>query len=1315
MASMKNNPLSILGDADDRHKKRVEGYAKQVDKLYRAAVRELSLLAAKVGAIPMSEQFSFSANHGIEEEVDKVLRRLASRIQSVIEAGDIDQWNAACVKGDALLSSIMKTSTLPREMLKRYQNRNLEALAAFQDRMIDGMGLSERVWNHVSVLKQEVETVVDTAAAYSQNGINATQSLEKLQSAIGTGLSADDLSREIRSCLKEPNRLFRRVRDKYGNLHLSKNAKLYHPGQGVYRSSYKNAMRMTHSEINMAYRQSDYLRWQQLDFVVGIRIQLSGNHTCLGKDGKAHPFFDICDILAGDYPKDFKHIGWHPQCRCIAIPILKPYDEWNEDRKYLDRKAYRQLPASNTVRTVPAAYTNYIRENRARIAGWQSTPYYIKDNPQYFDRALNPGRYAAVPLALAEDLYMRLSDMRMYGFNHQGSAKFNNALDEALKAQLAGDQKAFDDAMKTMEFTRKTNERAQEYAALKKAKEDLYLVLNAHPDYKDVKYDSKTGGIKATHKDHTFDPDKGQYERNARDAGYASGHVVILTSEKFGQTGQKFTEGKWDGLEFEIMGCETATPNNLVVGLKHSSSKKTTKIAVLEFPNGGFDADEMDRAIKRYAGIVKQKPENFIEFERVICTQNGKVVYDRPYKTVREAPVSRSTPRTANIEDITRMTKKLAAEINLDTSNLSVLKSRAAKKPIDPAQERHKYDAQIEELRKNAERYHLNMGKIMEAYVAMDLKKIEAAIREQQKIFEAGYAKKGKIYKAADKRHASRTPEKEKTLKDFMAQHKEKTLRAYEEFDDIIKEASGITEADVSVLRNLKTGKAGTTPTKAGEKVNASLERMREEAQKLKRISEEYNSAMSEAKALVDEFKGVKGVDADSVLKSRSIKKAKEEISKLEQRKRDIIDEAIRLKNEFDGVKDIDVKQMGDIIKKGKLSSILEASDSIREMKRNEDAISDLIPNAHELHKSYSLGELQVAHKELGGVLNKWLSKYSYSSVDNAPLAHLKNKLDFELSYPSFRYTNKTIIDKAINKKIEIINQKIEWDNLVSQFASLKSFNTKASAYRDLLAKVEDAISSKDFDALKKSIAKAEEEQRKILEKRAKRGGDTKTALNSEYKGGAFGTDISSTIDTNTMVSEDPYAGSFTNNVARLQGFDSPAKLVTEAEFNMLENNCGEVFYRTVNPTNFKGKNMTSEEFASQLYVADKLELNGPGGRVYGDGLYVATSAWDGHNLNALTAAGKKDAHNASFSYGQRGKCTIYEMTFTRKPRIITEDRLDALWNKLDTATRAKFGDRKYGGGRNTYACALGYDAMYCSGPNYMVIWNRSIMAIKKK
>ena len=378
-------------------------------------------------------------------------------------------------------------------------------------------------------------------------------------------------------------------------------------------------------------------------------------------------------------------------------------------------------------------------------------------------------------------------------------------------------------------------------------------------------------------------------------------------------------------------------------------------------------------------------------------------------------------------------------------------------------------------------------------------------------------------------------------------------------------------------------------------------------------------------------------------------------------------------------------------------------------MRNEEKALADLIPNAHALHKSYSLNDLQEAYKELGGVLNKWLSKYGYSSIDTAPLAHLRNKLDFELTSPTISYKHKDIVQKAINEKIRVVNQKIEWDNLVAKAATLKSFKTKSTIFKDCLTKIDEAIQRNDLAALQNSIAAAEKQQLKLIGSQIKRGGDIKSALNKEYKGGAVGKDITASVDTSTMVSEDPYGGTFTNNVARLQGFDSPAKLVSEQEFDTLSQACGDVFYRTVNPTKFKGKSMTSEEFASQLYVADLLELNGPGGRVYGDGMYVATSAWDGGSLHTLTDSRKRTAYGDSICYG-RGSHTISEMTWTRQPRIIKQSELYRIWRKLSAAEQARFDDNE-----NTYACALGYDGMYCDGVNYMVIWNRSIIAVKKR
>jgi hypothetical protein len=131
------------------------------------------------------------------------------------------------------------------------------------------MNLSQRVWKYVGQYKDQIELGLDVG--------------------LGEGRSAQQLSRDLRQNLQDPDRLFRRVRDKHGNLVLSKAAKAFHPGQGVYRSSYKNAMRLTRSEINMAYRESDWLRLQQLDFVVGFEVHRS-NHEPLFK-------CDLCSRL----------------------------------------------------------------------------------------------------------------------------------------------------------------------------------------------------------------------------------------------------------------------------------------------------------------------------------------------------------------------------------------------------------------------------------------------------------------------------------------------------------------------------------------------------------------------------------------------------------------------------------------------------------------------------------------------------------------------------------------------------------------------------------------------------------------------------------------------------------------------------------------------------------------------------------------------------------------------------------------------------------------------------------------------------------
>ncbi len=64
----------------------------------------------------------------------------------------------------------------------------------------------------------------------------------------------------------------------------------------------------------------------------------------------------------------------------------------------------------------------------------------------------------------------------------------------------------------------------------------------------------------------------------------------------------------------------------MLKGLKHCASKQATEIAVLVFPNGGFDENLLSNAIKRYRGLEKVKDYPYVKFKKIICIQNEDIV-----------------------------------------------------------------------------------------------------------------------------------------------------------------------------------------------------------------------------------------------------------------------------------------------------------------------------------------------------------------------------------------------------------------------------------------------------------------------------------------------------------------------------------------------------------------------------------------------------------------------------------------------------------------------------------------------------------------
>ena len=371
MAKRQKTTRFSIVSYDLEHYRQTESYALAIDALFDSATKAISTAAAK-GKYDPDKPFSFDDYPSVKAVMQDATKQLASRMITTIETGSKKQWLFACEKNDGFISSIMDTSKLSKARLKKMQDRNLEALQAFQERKIDGMNLSQRVWKYVGQYKEQLESALDVG--------------------LGDGRSAQQLARDVKQNLNEPNRLFRRVRDKRGNLVLSKAARAFHPGRGVYRSSVKNAQRLTRSEINMAYRESDWQRWQSLDFVVGFEIHRS-NHEPLCD-------CDLCEKLVGRYPKTFRFKGWHPQCMCYAVPILMDEETFDENelgdlKAALNGTTYKKMEAKNVVVDVPDGFKEWVKAHVDAQANWASTPYFIKDN--FTDGLLSKGLKIALP------------------------------------------------------------------------------------------------------------------------------------------------------------------------------------------------------------------------------------------------------------------------------------------------------------------------------------------------------------------------------------------------------------------------------------------------------------------------------------------------------------------------------------------------------------------------------------------------------------------------------------------------------------------------------------------------------------------------------------------------------------------------------------------------------------------------------------------------------------------------------------------------------------------------------------------------------
>ena len=315
------------------HSIRIARYAKRVQSVYDILNQEIAKAVLRTG-YDGTAPFRFADYPLTKKKFEEVQAAFVRDLRSLIYSGTSEEWKQSNLIQDLLADKVLKFYGVKKDGKKHrvYYQTNNDALKAFQRRKDDGLTLSAKLWNQSKEYKTEMEHAIS--------------------SAIEKGTSAVKLSKRLSKYLEDYPSLKKDYKEKFGKAVTCQDCE--------YRS-----IRLARSEINMAYRIAEQERWKQFDFVLGYEVKLTQN-------GRHVP--DICDDLVGKYPKDFVFKGWHPNCMCYVVPILKTEEQfWNDE----DVKGIEEPPKN---------FTDWLENNAERIdraAENGTLPYWYTDNEKY--------------------------------------------------------------------------------------------------------------------------------------------------------------------------------------------------------------------------------------------------------------------------------------------------------------------------------------------------------------------------------------------------------------------------------------------------------------------------------------------------------------------------------------------------------------------------------------------------------------------------------------------------------------------------------------------------------------------------------------------------------------------------------------------------------------------------------------------------------------------------------------------------------------------------------------------------------------------
>lgn len=346
---MQNN---INKQFESRHLNDIRKSQKKVEALYKQTIEKIYKEAGQLK--PKGNTFSISDYPEFNKKVDKLLILFSKEVDVTLVNEVKGQWELSIEKNADVIHKTYGKINIIDEVDRMIYDPQAASLDQFMKRKVAGLKLSDRVWRYTNQFRQEIE--------------------QNLYSGIKEGKSAAEMARDQVQYLEQPDKLFKRVKEINAKgqtvLRLSKAAQAYKPGQGIYRSSYKNAMRLTRDTVNDSYRQADMVRYQTLPFILGYDVNISNNH----------PRTDICDDLKGAYPIGFVWLKWHNQCICNCTSRLAKPDEFDRYQQSIINGTDDKFKFTGVVKSLPDNFNTYVENKNGSMDNWKRKPEWVTAN-----------------------------------------------------------------------------------------------------------------------------------------------------------------------------------------------------------------------------------------------------------------------------------------------------------------------------------------------------------------------------------------------------------------------------------------------------------------------------------------------------------------------------------------------------------------------------------------------------------------------------------------------------------------------------------------------------------------------------------------------------------------------------------------------------------------------------------------------------------------------------------------------------------------------------------------------------------------------